>query len=390
MYKRFVIQQHSLTTVVHIASGDLWAGAEVQLYHLAKELHKNKLIRLWIILLNHGILENELKKAGISVTVFDEKQLGTFQIFMRLHSFLKELSPDIIHTHRQKENVLGGFAALLLRRARSLRTVHGARESKPPRMQINKQFFLFMDWLSGRLLHDKIVAVSSQLADQLATQFPASKIRVAENGIDLEEIQKAAALQVDLPGPSNTIKIAIVGRLVAVKRTDIFLRAAQIITKESEKNYAFYIFGDGPLRDDIASLSKTLGIEDRVFMMGFQSNIAAYLSRMDFLLITSNHEGLPMNLLEALGLRIPVIAHAVGGIPEVLDYGKCGVLVSENKPEKYAAAIQHCLSNTDQLAVMVENGYQQLVSRYTANHTASIYCQLYFEMLAQGNPGIRR
>ena len=382
MRKRSMNRQNSPATVVHIASGDLWAGAEVQLYHLAKELHKNKRIRLWVILLNHGILENELMKAGIPVTVFDEKQLGSLQIFTRIRSFLKTLSPDIIHTHRQKENVLGSFAALLSGTAKSLRTVHGASESQPPRLQINKQFFRMMDWLSGRLLQDKIVAVSSQLADLLATRFPADKIRVAENGIDLEEMLKAAAASVDLPGPSDAIKLAIVGRLVPVKRTDIFLRVAQMMTEESEKRYAFYIFGDGPLRDDIASLSKTLGLDQRVFMMGFQSNIAAFLSKMDFLLITSDHEGLPMNLLEALGLRIPVIAHAVGGIPVVLDYGRCGVLVSENTAENYAVAIRHCLSNSDLLAQLVENGYQQLVDRYTSKHTASIYGQIYLEMLS--------
>ena len=375
-------KQQKPTTVVHIASGDLWAGAEVQLYYLAKELYKNKLIHLTIILLNHGILERELKQAGIPVIVFDEKKLGSLQIFIRLRTFMKAVSPDIVHTHRQKENVLGSVAALLSSSAKSLRTVHGSSESLPRRMQINKQFFRMMDRLCGQLMQDRIVAVSSQLADQLATRFPINKIRIIENGIDVEAVQKAASEPVELPGPSQAINIAIVGRLVPVKRADIFLRVAQMLIEESEGHYIFYIFGDGPLRDDITSLLKTLGLERRVFMMGFQSNIAAFLSKMNFLLITSDHEGLPMNLLEALSLRLPVIAHSVGGIPMVLDNGRCGTLVTENSPENYVRAIRYCLSDPGLLAQRVNNGYQQLTARYTSGHTAELYSQLYLEMIS--------
>ena len=301
-------------TIVHIASGDLWAGAEVQLYNLAKELHKNKQIRLLIVLLNHGILENKLQKVGVDVTVFDEKTLNSLQIFLRICSFLKKLSPDIVHTHRQKENVLGSFSALLCCTAKSLRTVHGAPELKLGLTQIHKRLFEFMDWFSGRVLQRAVVAVSANLADQLTTRFPEKRIHVIENGIDVDELQRTAAEPANLPGPSDAVKIAIVGRLVPVKRADIFLHVAQLLTTQTEKHYVFYIFGDGPLRDNITTLSKILDLDHRVFMMGFRPNIAAYLSKMDYLLITSDHEGLPMNLLEALGLRIPVVAHAVGAL----------------------------------------------------------------------------
>lgn len=375
-------KQNNLITVIHVASGDLWAGAEVQLYYLAKELHKNKLIHLTVVLLNHGILERELKQAGIPVTVFDEKKLGSLRIFLQLRAFMQAVSPDIVHTHRQKENVLGSFSALMSGPAKSLRTVHGSPESIPRRLHIHKQLFRMADRFCGRFLQTRVVAVSSQLADQLAIRFPVHKIRIIENGIDIEAVRKAASEPIELPGPAHAVNIAIVGRLVAVKRVDIFLQIARMLVNESEDRYAFYIFGDGPLRDEITSILKTLGLERRVFMMGFQSNIAAFLSKMDFLLITSDHEGLPMNLLEALSLRLPVIAHSVGGIPIVLDNGKGGVLVTENSPESYAGAIRDCLSKSDLLKEKVNNGYQQLLTRYTSAHTAKLYTELYTEMLS--------
>lgn len=375
-------------TVIHVASGDLWAGAEVQLYYLAKELHKNKKIRLTVVLLNHGILERELRQAGIPVTVFDEKTLGSLRIFLRLRAFMKAVSPHIVHTHRQKENVLGSFSVWPPSKAKSLRTVHGSPESKPRLLHIHKQVFRMADRLCGRFLQTRVVAVSQQLADQLSLHFPAHKIRIIENGIDVEAVRKAASEPIQLPGPAHVINIAIVGRLVPVKRVDIFLQVAHTLAKESEDRYAFYIFGDGPLRDEITSLLQTIGLERRVFMMGFQSNIAVFLSKMNFLLITSDHEGLPMNLLEALSLRLPVIAHSVGGIPMVLDNGKCGVLVTENSPESYAGAIRDCLSEPDLLNERINNGYQRLLTRYTSAHTAKLYAQLYIEMLSwETSPG---
>jgi glycosyltransferase involved in cell wall biosynthesis len=377
----------SPVSVVHIASGDLWAGAEVQLYHLAKELDKNKQIHLEIVLLNHGILEDKLTGAGIPVTVFDETRLNVVQIFLRLRAYLKTLSPGIIHTHRQKENVLGSTASMLSGRARSLRTVHGASESRPRLIRMDKHLFRILDWLTGRLLQDKIVAVSTQLARQLGARFPAHKIRSIENGIDVEELQAAAAAPVALPGPPDAIKIAMVGRLVPVKRADIYLHTARLLAQDTDRHYAFYIFGEGPLRDDTAALARTLNISQHVYMMGFQTNLAAYLSKMDFLLITSDHEGLPLNLLEAMGLRIPVIAHAVGGIPEVLDNGKCGVLVRENTPENYAAAITRCLSDGGHLTTMVESAYRRLLKRYAIKQTAYHYAQLYAEILSSSKTG---
>jgi glycosyltransferase involved in cell wall biosynthesis len=364
-------------TVVHIASGDLWAGAEVQLYNLAMELHDNAQIHLLVILLNHGILESRLKEAGINVTIFDEKELSSAQILFRICTFLKKHSPEIVHTHRQKENILGGLATLLCSNAKSVRTVHGAAESKPGLRQVHKQLFRFLDWLVGRLLQDKIVAVSIELKDRLSHRYPATKIVVVENGINLDELQNSAAERVELPGPVDAIKIAIVGRLVPVKRIDIFLRVAHALVGQHPGRYAFYIFGDGPLHDDIKLLSENLGIEHQVYLMRFKPNISGYLSKMNLLLITSDHEGLPMNLLEALSLRVPVVAHAVGGIPKVLHDGQLGTLVHSQDIQEYASVIANYTQDPQIFLQKAEAAYHAIANSYSSKDCAKRYIILY-------------
>ena len=368
-------------TVVHIASGDLWAGAEVQLYYLARELHKSNKIRLLVVLLNHGILENRLKKSGINVTVFDETALSSLQIFFRMRAFLKEQSAAIIHTHRQKENVLGGLAALFRGKTRSLRTVHGAPESKFNIRQITKQLPRFLDWLAGRLLQHMIVAVSAELKERLGHRYPAAKIHVIENGINLDELETAGMESVDMPGSMNAIKVAIIGRLVPVKRIDIFLKVAHALLREYPGRYTFYVFGDGPLRDNIEELSRNLGIAGQLFLMRFRPNIPAYLSKMDLLLITSDHEGLPMNLLEALCLRVPVIAHAVGGIPKVLQDGQLGTLVYNQDAEEYAAAIINYARDPQPFRHRTNAAYHSVANSYSSQICAERYLSLYNALL---------
>lgn len=95
--------------VLHIASGDLWAGAEVQMFTLARALQNDLNIRVNVVLLNHGKLEHELRMAGIRTIVLDESKFNSVRILCQLVRTIRELRPDVIHTHRLKENILGSF-----------------------------------------------------------------------------------------------------------------------------------------------------------------------------------------------------------------------------------------------------------------------------------------
>ena len=114
--------------VLHISSGDLWAGAEVQLFTLAKSLIKNSATQVDVILFNHGRLEQELLDSNINVIVLDETTLNSLQILRKIIHTIKIIHPDVIHTHRLKENILGSAAALLTGNTPTLRTAHGAPE----------------------------------------------------------------------------------------------------------------------------------------------------------------------------------------------------------------------------------------------------------------------
>jgi glycosyltransferase involved in cell wall biosynthesis len=365
--------------VLHIASGDLWAGAEVQLFTLAKALENNTNTKVHIILLNHGKLEKELLSCGIEVIVLDESTLNGFQILRKLIHTIRVIRPDVIHTHRIKENILGSIAALFAGNIPTIRTVHGAPEQKPAWFHITKRLILFLDWFCGRFLQKMIIAVSDDLAVILQKSFPADKVKVIENGIDAKSL--IDSIQPQTTNKESTItpfRIGIAGRLVPVKRVDIFIKAAkQLHNNHPELRTSFHIFGDGPLRASLETLNEKQKTENKVHFEGHCENMQQELLNLDILVITSDHEGLPMILLEAMVLQISIIAHAVGGIPKVLNQGECGVLVSDHQPSAYASAIYKLITNHENRQNLANNAFNRVTNLYTCRQNALAYQKTY-------------
>lgn len=369
--------------VTHIASGDLWAGAEVQLFTLAKALVQPGKARVSVVLMNHGELEQRLIQQGIPVTVMDETTLNGFQILWHLTNHLKKHKPDVVHTHRIKENILGGLAALLAGNIPSLRTVHGAPEHSPGWAKPHKQLFYTLDWLTGRFLQRKIIAVSKDLAALLGKEYPARKIAIIENGVDIEALIPLTKVSI-FPRPraeGTPIKIGLVGRLVPIKRVDLFIKIAHHLKHEYPGIPShFHIYGDGPLRNELETLCTKLDLEGTVHFEGHSNNIHQEIANLDVLLITSDHEGLPMTLLEAMALGTPVISHSVGGIQEVLNYGEYGSLIKSPTTESFSTTIIEILKNSTQTMRTVTAAQNRINEHYSSRTNAAKYWKLYQEL----------
>ncbi len=365
-----------LLTVVQIASGDLYAGAEVQLYQLVRQLHRGGQCAVTVILMNSGILETRLRGLGVTVHVLDESRLGGTRIFFETWRILRKIRPDVVHTHRRKENVIGGVAAKLACCKVLVQTVHGLPEEHRRSVSLARRAYAWLDRLSSRLLAVAVVAVSVELASRLVF-LDQSKIVIIENGIDVEALESAAA-HVELPpAQASCTRIALIGRFVPVKRVDLFIEIAQELVRRFPGRFAFYVFGDGPQDGEMRLLRQRLGLENDVHFMGFKEDLASWLRLMDLVVITSDHEGLPMTLLEAMVLEVPVVSHAVGGIPEVLGHGDFGILVGQQDIAEYVAVITAALDNSQALRDRATGARRQIESRYTAAACASKYLGLY-------------
>lgn len=370
------------TRVLHLASGDLWAGAEVQIYHLLCALHARPDTIVSALLLNPGELAERLQAAGIAVTVVDERTASTGTLLRCALREIRSTGARVVHTHRFKENIIGSVAARLSGRAISVRTVHG-RPEHTRRNSLRHTVSRFLDAVTARL-QAGIIGVSGELCEYLRAQLPRGKVFFVPNGIDTATVARVAAEPSGYVAQSKW-NVVLLGRLVRVKRVDLFLEAAAQLAAAQPDRYRFVVVGDGPLLAEASGAAARLGLAGEVDFLGFQRNSLAILKQMDCLVMTSDHEGLPMVVLEALCLGVPIVAHAVGGLPEVLEGIPGHRLVSQHTPGAYAAAI----AEVADLARDRSRGGQRslLPPRFEISSTAEQYAKLYRDLL--GGPALR-
>ncbi|QJR81970.1 glycosyltransferase [Alteromonas pelagimontana] len=352
--------------ILHIASGDKWAGAEVQVWTLCSQLVKNG-HDVSAIVLNEGRLAELLRIAGVKVTVYPESSTGFKSLLAKFRQHFNTSRPDVIHTHRQKENILGAIANRLSIKVPCFRTIHGAPEFTPSwkqRIQISADEFC------GRYLQQGIVSVSEDLTRKLSDTYPRKKIHTIDNGIDVEQVKADAESAQIPPLPADVIHIGFVGRIEPVKRVDLFLETAKILLSEHSQHHQFHfhIFGDGAQRQHYQQIAENTGISQHVTFYGHTDLVRGWISKMTLLLMPSDHEGLPMTALESLALGVPMVAHATGGLIPLLNEGQGSGLVEHHEAKAYTNGV---------LKVLSLNPYVNLPLKFLASENAKKLEALY-------------
>jgi glycosyltransferase involved in cell wall biosynthesis/protein-tyrosine-phosphatase len=329
--------------VCQIVSGDLWAGAEVQLAASASYLVERPDVDLTAILMNEGPLARELRRLGVPVTVIDESRHRALGILIAMTRWLRDHPVDVVHTHRYKETVLGAVAAKLSGVPCLVRTVHGQSEALRGWDRAKLRVYEALDAVTLRCFADRIIAVSRHLAQSLqASGYKPGTVVSIHNGVELRKVRaerKGHEVRQELGIGQGRPLIGTVGRLSPVKGHADFLRAARLILRV-ERAARFLIVGDGPLRGELAGLARQLQIDHACTFVGTRSDVADLVAAMDIFVLPSLDEGIPMALLEAMALGKPVVATAVGGVPEVVTDHVNGVLV---RPRDAHALSEACL-----------------------------------------------
>jgi len=374
--------------VLHIASGDLWAGAEVQAFTLMSNLASLPETEIAAVLMNDGTLAWKLRSVGIPTYVLDERTTNSFGIFIRLRRLLRNVDPDVVHTHRHKENILGSLANRSCRNVPSVRTVHGANElSRETGMRaVRRRILTGLDQSCGRALQQRLIAVTEALGAQMKEEFTDEKVAVIENGVDFERVRSEKSVAEYRAREPGATHIGIAGRLVEVKRVDLFIETAALVLRESvDRDWRFHIFGDGPERQRLEGLSKRLQLDDKVVFHGHRQDIVTCVGGLDALVICSDHEGMPMVSLEAASLAVPTVAHAVGGLVEVVPEE---FLVSRHDARGYKDGILRALQ-ADGRTIAARRGTETVI-RFSAQRNAERVRALYEEMLAERSNGATR
>lgn len=365
--------------VLHVVSGDLWAGAETQVRNLVAVQCTRDDVMPYVAVLNEGDLACRLLELGVPLEVIDERRHSAAFILLRLFRLMRWWRIDIVHTHRQKEHILGAVAACLCG-IQSLRTIHGAPESVPSRADIRRRLLRVFDRAVARYLQKCVVAVSENLAEHVRGWLEPDRVRVIGNGIDLSGGGNDIA-QAHGKGRVDELSttVGFFGRLVPVKRVDILIGAAAILKRQLPGRFRFAIHGDGPDRARLEVHVHDLGLAGTVEFHGFVDDPVRHMAACDVILLTSDHEGLPTAVLEAMHAGTPVIARAVGGIPAVLGNGAYGTLLDSAEPAEFARTLAHYHHEPEAYLAAAQAG-RIAVRQYSATCMATRYTRLYREL----------
>jgi len=357
--------------ILHIISGDLWAGAETMAFNLLNQLSCYKNVEISAILLNEGRLADELRRRGIDTHVIDEKNISFTKIAKKIRGIVSNDPPHVIHSHRYKENLLAFLACRFRKGIRLVSTQHGLPEvyAKQPRF-VQKSICHANFFLISKLF--TTVAVSEDISKALVNcyGFRRDRIEVIHNGIELPQS----------PGPkenTGSFVIGSSGRLFPVKDYSLMVDIANAVVSENHEDFRFELAGEGPERPSLEDKSVRYGVKDHFNFKGHIDDMDSFYDGLDAYINTSIHEGIPMTILEAMGHGLPIIAPAVGGIVEIIEDGKEGFLIKSRNPRDFA---EKCLLLKKDLALrekMSRDAREKAEKFFTAEIMAKKYCQLY-------------
>jgi glycosyltransferase involved in cell wall biosynthesis len=321
--------------VLHIISSLGIGGAERLVLSAARGLPAATFDQAVCCLAERGVRAADAEAAG--VPVYTAGRFPGFRhplAFARLVRIVRGVRPTIVHTHLQSANLYGRVAARLAGAPIVVATDHNVYADKPRR-------YIAVERLLARTT-DALVAVSGEVQQNLARQLnlAPSAIRIIRNGVAAEapSAPRAAELRARMRVGAGGVRLGTVASLTSKKGHDVLLRAVARLQADGV-DCALALAGDGAERPRIEALIDRLALGDRVQLLGAIANVADLLAAIDLFVLPSLVEGMPLALLEAMRAGTPVIATAVGGVPEVVRPGVNGLLAPPADDAALADAI---------------------------------------------------
>jgi glycosyltransferase involved in cell wall biosynthesis len=327
----------------------------------------------------HGIYWHRLREAGIKVhSLSVHKYLPAYLATLPALLFAKR--PDILHCHLIPSNILAKPLGALMGVPLILNHDH---TNDPQR--IDNKFLLALDKSTNRFARH-IIAVAGACRDFLIQHesIPPEKVTLVPNAIDLRRFSPGQITRRDARSklglsPEAPV-IAGVGRLNSQKNFSLFLDVAAALTPRFP-NLRFLLAGEGPEEAMLREKAHHLGLTDRIVFAGYIADTRQVYAAADILLMPSRFEGLPMTLLEAMAMNLPVVASKLDGIAEVIEEGREGYLVDSADVSGFVERCAVLLENPAKSSELAANARTKIEAHFSVERMTSAVEAIYDRFL---------
>lgn len=308
-----------------------------------------------------GNAERILRERGFDVYILNRNfSIKNLANIWAVYQLIKKIKPDVVHTAAAEANFHGIIAAKLA----GVKTIIGEEIGIPNHSSTAQKVFRWVYKLA-----DKVIGVSQSVIDHLVKtgEIPEKKAVVIYNPVSVPK---------EFPREeSGFFNIVYVGRLEKVKNVETLIRA---FSKIHHENSQLTIVGDGRERDNLENLVRELQLTNRVTFQGFQPEPSRFLCWADLYVIPSYSEGFGIAAVEAMFLKVPVLATQVGGVPEFINHSENGWLFDPNSVEDLVEKLNEILLlEKKQRNEIGTKGYEKVIRLFTVenyiNELESLY-----------------
>ncbi|MBZ4664698.1 MAG: glycosyl transferase, group 1 family [Caloramator sp.] len=367
--------------ILIISLGRHFGGLEMVILNLLENMDKNK-FSFYLICLDKSKFQDYIRiheniiSSNIKIIYLKNNKSYAPWYFIKIAKILIKEKIHIVHCHGVIASFVGTIVGTLLNK-KVITTIHSSvledHENK-----LKGRLYVWLENFMSQYNH-KYITVSQNLYNKLVTRgINSSKLVLIKNGIPIREFKdkNMEYIQNIFNKYERDFKIGCIGRLEKVKGQDLLIQAMFELTKQYPDIRCWFI-GQGTLENELKQIVEYYRMNNNIFFLGFRSEIIELINCMDVIVIPSRMEGLPILLLEAMSQKKCVIASNVGGIPEVIQDNKTGLLFSPGDVVDLVESISSIYKDREKLEKLGKQAYQYMREEYNITSMIEAYEKLY-------------
>ena len=358
--------------IIHICQSDI-GGTTEYIYMFLKNIDKNKYENI-LICPSSGFIRKKISILGIKIYILEMTRkiaiFKDFQDIIKIREIIKKEQPNVLFLHSSKAGALGRMARIGIKNLKVLYNPHGWAFNMEGSSR--KEFFYgaiekFLSYFT-----DIIINISEdEYETAIKRSISEKKMVIIKNGIEIEKY-KENKKEIFL----DKYVIGFVGRLSEQKNPLFLVEIAKELLDKKEQNFIFYIVGDGELREELEKKIKENNLESYFFLRGWSEKVEEDIRNFDIALMISKWEGFGLVVCEYMAAKKPVIGVSVGGVKDIIENEKNGILIKEYDSQKFVENIIRIKNNIDLKEQLINRAFIDVKNKFSINRLIEEYMKI--------------